>query len=624
MCGIAGGVWRDRSASGIDRAMAAMGAAIAHRGPDAEGIWTAPGVGFVHRRLSIIDLEGGDQPIFNEDRSVVVVFNGEIYNYAELRDLLLLRGHHLSTHSDTEVLVHLYEDEGADLVARLRGMFAFAIWDASRERMVFGRDRVGLKPLYLARTPEAVYFASEPKAILALGVAREIDPAALVDVASYGFVSGTRSIFRGVERLAPGHVLELDRSELVGTARRYWRLDFTPGTAMAEADWRQRVVDAVDDSVRAHLVADVPVGAFLSGGIDSTLVVALASARSGADPLQTFSLGFAERTYSELDIAAETARHLGTRHRDDIVTPSAAELAGKLAFHFDEPFADPSAIPTYLVSAFAAAHAKVALSGDGGDEAFGGYSRYSGEMAEDAWRQRMPATAARVAGLLAGGVPDAAGTLVRRAKTLGRGLGQSREDAYADALAIAPRGFVRELLGRDDDAPGRGAIVAAMRPWKDHLSAMTAADVAVRLPDDYLVKVDRASMAHGLEVRPPLVDHRLLELAASVPSALKIADGEKKRILKSAFADRLPAHVLTQPKRGFDVPLDEWFRGPLREMFADTVLAPSARCASFLSQAVARRAFDEHLARRRDGGRILWMLLMLETWARVHLGAARR
>ncbi|MFO0810217.1 MAG: asparagine synthase (glutamine-hydrolyzing) [Gemmataceae bacterium] len=369
MCGIAGVLYVDPDRRPDPMALKAVGDAIAHRGPDAEGFLAEPGVGLVHRRLSFIDLAGGDQPIGNEDGTVQVVYNGEIYNYRELRALLESRGHRLKTKSDTECLVHLYEDEGERLVDRLRGMFAFAIWDRPRRRLLLARDRVGIKPLYIYRDSEKLLFASEPKALLAYpGFNAAVDPAALEDYLAFGNVGGARSVFRGVEKLLPAHTLLVGPDRLDAAPRRYWRLRFEPDESRTGEQWQEAVAAKFEETVRAHLIADVPVGAFLSGGVDSSSVVAAAA---GATPerLQTFAMGFREAAFSELPYARAVADHFGTAHVEEVVTPDAVDLLDKLSVFYDEPFADASAVPTYLVSKLAAGRVKAVLSGDGGDEA---------------------------------------------------------------------------------------------------------------------------------------------------------------------------------------------------------------------------------------------------------------
>jgi asparagine synthase (glutamine-hydrolysing) len=628
MCGIAGILYAD-SARPVDPSVTkAMGDAIAHRGPDAEGFWLEPGIGLVHRRLSIIDLSGGDQPIGNEDGSLQVVFNGEIYNFQELCAGLEARGHRFRTRSDTEVLVHLYEEEGEHLVERLRGMFAFALWDRRQRRLLLARDRLGLKPLYLYRDGEKLLFGSELKAILAYPqVDRTIDAEALEAFLAFGMVPGTASIFRRIEKLPPAHVLLVDAEHLDRAPRRYWQLRIEPDPKPTAEEWQERIRAKVAESVRLHMIADVPVGAFLSGGMDSSVITALAAPLHG-EPLRTFSIGFREEAFSELPYARQVADRFGTHHVEEIVTADAVSLLDDLMHFFDEPFADPSAIPTYLVSRLASRSVKVVLSGDGGDEAFGGYARYAHDVREASVRRLLPAWLRR--GLLGplGRHWPKADWLPRplRAKTLLTNLSLDPASAYANTLAVCRPPLRRRLLAPDVAAGLNGhqpeALVRAgyaRAPMDDALGGMIAADVAVILPDDFLVKVDRASMAHGLEVRPPLLDHELLELGACIPSALKIRGKHTKWIFKQAFQDQLPEGVVWRPKQGFDMPIDAWLRQPLRERFEASVLDPQARVRDLVDQAMVRKVYQSHRAGIGRHGGILWSLLILATWAERYL-----
>jgi asparagine synthase (glutamine-hydrolysing) len=628
MCGIAGVIYADCSRPVDPGVLKRMGNSLAHRGPDAEGFWNEPGIGLVHRRLSIIDLEGGDQPVANEDGSVQIVFNGEIYNYQSLRSDLLTRGHRLSTQSDTETLVHLYEDHGRDLVTRLRGMFAFALWDRKHRRLVLARDRVGIKPLYIYRDSEKLVFASEMKAILAHpGVDRHIDNAALEEYLAYGLVPGKRSIFQRVEKLLPAHTLVVEADKLHQSPERYWQLQFRADESLSTDDWKEALSSKVDEAVRLHMIADVPVGAFLSGGLDSSLMVAIA-AKKTAEPLQTFSIGFQEEEFSELPFARQVAREFNTCHHEEIVAPDAVNLLEELTRFFDEPFADPSAIPTYLVSRLARRTVKVALSGDGGDEAFGGYARYAHDLREADLRSWLPVWLRTKAMAPLARVWPKADWLPRslRAKTRLTNLALDSHSAYANTLTICRQPLRRRLLAdgiatnlnghRPEDIIREAC---ALGPTDDALGTMMAADVHTLLPDDFLVKVDRASMAHGLEVRPPLLDHELLELAARIPSRWKIHGGETKWILKETFADRLPSGIARRPKHGFEMPIDDWLRGPLREVFHDGVLQPGSPVADLIDQSTATKLYQAHrIGVGRHGG-TLWSLLILARWAESYL-----
>jgi asparagine synthase (glutamine-hydrolysing) len=629
MCGIAGFLYADPTRPADRGVLKAMGDAIAHRGPDAEGFWAEPGVGLVHRRLSIIDLAGGDQPIGNEDGSVQVVFNGEIYNFQELRAGLEARGHRFRTRSDTEVLVHLYEEHGDDLVTRLRGMFAFALWDRPRRRLLLARDRLGIKPLYYYRDAQRLVFGSELKAILAHpGVPREVDLPALEDYLAFGVVPAPRAIFRGTAKLPPAHVLAARAGE-AGPPRRYWQLRLEPDETRAPQEWLEAIRAKVEEASRCHLVADVPVGAFLSGGLDSSVVVA-SCAGATRGPLQTFSIGFAEESFSELPYARAVARQFGTRHVEEVVTSDAVSLLDELTHYYDEPFADSSAVPTFLVSRLASRSVKVVLSGDGGDEAFGGYSRYVHDLREAALRRRLPAWFRRALGPV-GRLWPKADWLPRplRAKTLLTNLSLDPGSAYANTLELCRQPLRRRLL-----APGLAGRLNgheperlirdshALAPADDALGGMLAADVAVVLPDDFLVKVDRASMAHGLEVRPPLLDHELMELAARIPSRYKVRGGETKWALKEAYRDRLPPEAVRRPKHGFEIPVDAWLRGPLRGVFEPAVLGAGAPVRDLIDQGVARKLYRAHLSGVGRHGGVLWTLLVLARWADRYLATS--
>jgi asparagine synthase (glutamine-hydrolysing) len=631
MCGIAGVLFADPSRPSEPALLKGMGDAIAHRGPDAEGFWSEPGVGLVHRRLSIIDLAGGDQPIANEDNSLQVVFNGEIYNFQELRAGLEAKGHRFRTRSDTEVLVHLYEEDGPDLVQRLRGMFAFALWDRPKRRLLLARDRLGIKPLYLYRDGEKLLFASEPKALLVYPrVPAVVDPAALEDYLTFGMVPGRRSIFRDIEKLPPGHTLVATPDRLGADPRRYWQLRMEPDESRTAEQWQEEIRAKLDQAVRLHLIADVPVGAFLSGGIDSSIVVGSAAGRTEG-PLHTFSIGFREESFSELPYARRVASQFRTRHVEEVVTPDAVDLVDELAHYFDEPFADASAVPTYLVARLASRTVKVVLSGDGGDEAFGGYARYAHDLREARVRRCLPGWfRATILGPLGRRWPKADWLpRVLRAKTALTNLSLDPASAYANTISLCRLPLRRQLLANDLAAGLNGhrpeELIQreyAAAPSGDALAGMIAADVAVVLPDDFLVKVDRASMAHGLEVRPPLLDHELLELAARIPSAYKVHGRQTKWVLKQAYRNRLSDDVLRRPKQGFEMPIDAWLRGPLRDMFEGAVLSPQARVRDLINQEVARKVHRAHLGGIGRHGSVLWSLLILARWAERYLREA--
>lgn len=623
MCGIAGVLYRDPARRPAPGVLEAIGQAIAHRGPDGHGFLSEPGIGFVHRRLSFIDLEGGRQPLSNEDDSLHVMFNGEIYNYQDLTAWLEARGHRFKTRSDTETIVHLYEEMGENVVDRLRGMFAIALWDRPRRRLLLARDRVGIKPMYVYRDHEKLLFGSELKAIFAHPDLRlEIDPEALEDYLAFGLIPGPRSIFRSIHKLPPAHTWVVSADSWDTPSRRYWQLRFEPDDKPSVAEWQEAIRAKVAESVRLHLIADVPVGAFLSGGIDSSIIVASAAGKTNG-PLQTFSMGFPDQAISELPYAREVARHYHTQHVEEIVTPDSVELLDELTRFYDEPFADSSAIPTYLVSKIAVRHVKAVLSGDGGDEAFGGYSRYAHDLKEAALRDRLPGWFRGLLGPVGRAWPKA-DWLPRplRLKTALTNLSLDPAAAYANTLQVCRPPLRRQLLHPDVASqlnghnPGASVTSAfALARKDDVLGGMIAADVATLLPDDYLVKVDRASMACGLEVRPPLLDHELLELTARIPSRYKIHNGQTKWIFKTAFEDRLPPGILHRPKQGFEMPVNAWLRGPLRDRFEDLVLGRGSPLEGLIDRAVARTLFAQHQRGIGRHGSVLWSLLVLNAWA---------
>jgi asparagine synthase (glutamine-hydrolysing) len=629
MCGISGMAFKDRNHPIEDKVLRQMAVAIAHRGPDADGFWVGAGIGLAHRRLSIIDLEHGDQPMANEAGSIQVVFNGEIYNYRQLRDELRQKGHRFRTNSDTEVLVHLYEELGDNLVDKLRGMYAFALWDERREKLLLARDRIGLKPLYYYIDHEKLLFGSEIKPLLVCpGVDHSIDFEALEDYLTFGVIPGARSIFRSIRKLPAGHVISVSRRDFAATPRRYWQLQAHPNNVLGVSDWLEAIRAKFIETINAHRISDVPIGAFLSGGLDSSSVTA-AIVESGAGDIQTFSIGFREERFSELPYARAVARCFGTRHVEQIITPEAVESLDDLVTFFDEPFADASAIPTLYVSQLAREHVKVVLSGDGGDEAFGGYTRYAHDLKEATLRARLPsAVRRRLLGPLSLVWPKA-DWLPRglRIKTALTNLSLDEARAYANSISICRLPLRRQLLHGDvrsrlnghvpEDCVVNGFGICV----DDPLRGMISADVHMLLPDDFLTKVDRASMAVGLEVRPPLVDHEFMELAAQVPSSLKIRQGETKWLFRQMCAGWLPNDVVHRSKQGFDIPVDDWLRGPLRDVFEARVLSPSAQIAQLIDAKRVANIYDKHLHRTGRFGNILWALLVLGAWAERYLTA---
>lgn len=622
MCGIAGIMQREAGAPVTEESLRAMAGAIRHRGPDSEGVWTGAGIGLAHRRLSIIDLAGGHQPIGNEDGSVQIVFNGEIYNYRELQKELEAKGHRFRTSSDTEVIVHLYEEHGERLVERLRGMFAFAIWDTKRRRLLLARDRVGMKPLYYYRDGTRLLFGSEIKSLLARpGLDLDIDVQALDDYLTFGVIPGERSIFQQIRKLPPATTLTIDANDWGASPRCYWNLDVEPDNSKTVEDWLAMLEAKLRETVIAHQVSDVPVGAFLSGGLDSSAIVGVATEVSGR-PLQTFSVGFDDERFSELPFARQVAQQFNTTHVEEIVRPEAAASLDDLVHFFDEPFADPSAIPTMAVSRVARQSVKVVLSGDGGDEAFGGYARYAHDLWEGQLRAKIPTVIRRT--LLRGAAKmwPKADWLPRplRAKTTLTNLSLDDAAAYANTISICRPELRRQLLSGDTLNVINGyrpedRIINSFRGGQpDPLKGMISADVSMLLPDDFLTKVDRASMAVGLEVRPPLLDHEFLEAAARVPSRFKVHNGETKWLFKKLCGTWLSQEIIHRKKQGFEIPVDSWLRGPLRESFEDQVLAPGNRVADFLDQKRIRGLYEAHRRGTGRHGQVLWSLLVLGAW----------
>jgi len=623
MCGLAG-MLRLAADAIIDHdALRCMAGQITHRGPDDEGYYLDPQqrCGLAFRRLAIIDLAGGHQPLSNEDGTVWVVLNGEIYNFRALREELEARGHRFRTQTDTEVVVHLYEDHGADCLDRLAGMFALAIWDERRGELLLARDRFGKKPLVYAEYAGALCFASELKALLALpGFPRRLDWQSLHRYLLFQYVPAPHAALRGVRKLPPAHYAifrPLDRSPV--EPRPYWRLprasfDGTYADALARLDALLRA------AVRRRLVADVPLGAFLSGGIDSALVVALMKSE-GAEPLRTFTIGFEDPRYDERAAAAAVARHVGTEHHEHVVTPRSEEVLDTLAWHYDEPFADSSAIPTYYVSRWARQSVTVALTGDGGDEAFAGYDRY--RALQLACRlDFLPPALRRGLAHFAGVLPRArAKSLGSRAYRFAAGLAADASRRYlswvnvftpADLLAGYDLAFAAEV---DFDEPLRWFDEIFTRGGRDVVDRAVHADLASYLPGDLLTKVDIASMACGLECRAPFLDHELVAFATSLPAAWRCGPGGGKKILRDYARRWLPAGSLERPKMGFGVPVGEWMRGPLAPLVRTRITHDSYLCRRIFRPEWLTRLVDAHLSGRENREHPLWALLMLELWA---------
>ena len=620
MCGIAGELSLRMGTHARPERVRAMCDVIVHRGPDDFGEFAEAEVALGMRRLSIVDVAGGHQPLANEDGSVQVVCNGEVYNSPLLRSGLLARGHRFRTSSDVEVIAHLYEDGGTDALADLDGMFAFALWDRRRRRLVLGRDRVGIKPLYVAERGDRILFGSEVKCLLAAGVDAEIDLQALHDYLTLGYVPGPASILRGVRQVPPGHLLIAEPGRPVRTER-YWTLEghARASAPRSESAWTEELVATLRGAVERHLMSDVPLGVFLSGGLDSSTIVALMH-ELGVHPIRTFTIGFEERTFSETAVARQVATRFGTEHHELVVRPDAATLLPRLVHHFDEPFADSSAIPVWHLSELARRHVKVVLSGEGGDEMLAGYETYRarrlaslyarlpaliGRRALPELVRRLPVSHARVSfdykakRFVAGAyLPPAAGHLWW--KTV---LSEDAKAAlYANGTLAEVEPTVRlfERLYAESDG--------------EELDRLQYVDATLFLPADILVKVDRMSMAHSLEARVPFLDRGVMELARRLPARLRLRGLTTKYLLRRAMAGRLPAAVVDGRKRGFNVPIPGWLVGELRD-FTHDVLAPARlRRLGLLDPAAVGRLVTEHMTRRADHSRAIWALLVLVLW----------
>jgi len=621
MCGIVGQARSDGRTvePGLVQMMCA---ALEHRGPDARGVHVDGQVGLGIQRLRVIDLDSGDQPVYNEDRSVAVVLNGEIYNYRELRRRLIANGHRFTSEGDTEVIAHLYEEEGPEFVRSLAGMFAVAIWDARREELLIARDRMGKKPLFYAERKGTISFASELWALLAdEQISRELDPEALDRFFAYTYVPSPFSAFRAVRKLPPATLLRWRRGRL--SSELYWQLDYRPKLEVgSEAEAGELVREALHAAVGRRLLSDVPLGAFLSGGVDSTAVVA-AMAEQSPEPVKTFSIGFEDERFDELPHARAVAERFGTSHHELVVRPDAVELLPRLIRHYGEPFADHSAIPSFYLAEMARREVTVALTGDGGDEVFGGYGRY----ANAALLHRF----------------DVLPAPLRRA--LGDALGRVRADGelhslrnrlrrLAALLPLAPRERYARAASRFGPALGESLYTPEFRTalggsaaetievaWAGSLAdgvvdRLLDVDRQTNLPGDLLAKMDIATMAHGLEARSPLLDHELVELGARLPERFKVRGREKKIALRASLRGVVPDAELDRAKQGFQVPMAEWFRGDLRGLARETLLAGEARSRAYLRQDAVAGLLERHLAGTEDNSSLLWSILVFELWQR--------
>jgi asparagine synthase (glutamine-hydrolysing) len=634
MCGITGAIWTDANKAVDAAALGRMTDMLAHRGPDDSGAFCSdlfvdppyparPGVALGHRRLSIIDPAGSRQPLSNEDGSIQLVFNGEIYNYRALRQRLEGSGHTFRTTGDSETIVHLYEDEGPGFAAHLHGMFSLALWDSGRRRLVLARDRLGQKPLVYRVEPGRLLFASELKSLLAHGqVPREIDPAAVDEYLTHDYVPHPNTIFRGVHKLPPAHyaIFENDRLSIAP----YWSPDFNHEASRPAVEWREGLRSRLTESVRDRMQADVPLGAFLSGGVDSSIIVALMQQQSSR-PVKTFSIGFPVAEYDESSFARRVADHLGTEHHEFQVEPRGIDILPKLVWHYDEPFADSSAIPTWYVSEHTRREVKVALTGDGGDELFAGYERYRAV--------RLGARIDRLPGVLRSMI--AARTWQRLPASPRQKGFMRRIKRFAEAAAMpAPRRYAewittfnesrRASLYTDEflaQLPNSDPVEFLTQAYsrsaaRDPVTSASLADLVTYLPCDLMTKVDIASMAHGLECRQPFLDHAVVEWAAAMPIRCKLRGRRAKRILEETFGDLIPRDIFRRRKMGFGVPLDHWFRDELKDFAHDVLLDPAALGRGYFRPAAIEQLLREHTTGVFDHAQRLWSLLFFELWQR--------
>jgi asparagine synthase (glutamine-hydrolysing) len=629
MCGIAG-ILNRKGISGEHRALLnKMADVLAHRGPDGDGFYFDETIGLAHRRLSIIDLEGGKQPLCNEDGTVWVTFNGEIYNYLELRKNLIQKGHSFKTSSDTEVIVHLYEEMGEAFVDQLRGMFAIGLWDGRNKRLLLIRDRLGKKPLFYATSDDYLVFASEMKSLLlAPKIPVDINPEALIDYFSLLYIPAPKTILRSVRKVRPGHYVVIDTRSI--HEKCYWDLSFDHTETKDEASWCEELLSAYREAIRLRLRSDVPLGAFLSGGVDSSSVVALMSTMNGR-AVSTCSVGFDEKEFDESVYASAFAKTLNAIHHEERVRPDAVSIVERLAWYYDEPFADSSAVPTYYVSQAARRHVTVALSGDGGDENFAGYRRYYHDLVENRCRSYIAEGIRRPLFTALGQFYPKLDWAPRvlRAQATFRAFARSPVEGYFYSVSGIKPETTSAVLSRDLFNQVNGYSPLTMfedyygRPSNaDHLSRLQYVDIKTYLVDDILVKVDRASMANSLEVRCPVLDHEFVELAARIPSSLKLKSGNGKYIFKKSLSQVLPQEILNRRKQGFAVPLAHWFRGELRDLAGDILLTQDP--LGILNNSAVSDLWNQHQSGRSDRSTVLWAFLMYRMWQKNFLSSGQR
>jgi len=626
VCGIVG-IFDLDGGREIDRnVLETMNQTQVHRGPDGCGYHVEPGVGLGHRRLSIIDLSGGTQPLYNEDSTVVVTYNGEIYNFKSLANELMALGHQFRTRCDTEVIVHAWEQWGETCVDRFNGMFAFAIWDRNRRTLFVARDRLGIKPLYYGVTEDRLLiFSSELKALMAHPkLARTILPQAIEDFLAFGYIPEPKTIFKNVFKLPSGHMFSLRPGESIPQVKQYWDVAFRPLSINSEEEMEAELIERLRSSVEKRMIAEVPLGAFLSGGVDSSAVVAMMAGHS-SDPVNTCSISFGERAFNEAPFAEKIAELYKTRHQVEQVDPEDFSLVDKLVDLYDEPYADSSAIPTYRVCQLARKDVTVALSGDGGDENFAGYRRHRWHSYEEMVRTRMPGFLRRpVFGALGSVYPKLDwAPKVLRAKSTFQALARNSIEGYLHSVSILGDDFRRKLIDPrlERDLQGYRAIevfqgYAKNAPVHDGVSLVQYLDFKTYLPGDILTKVDRASMAHSLEVRVPLLDHEFVDWVSGLSPEVKLRGREGKYIFKKSLEPYLPHDILYRPKMGFGVPLANWFRGPLKERVRESLLGTTLRDTGYFNQEIVKQIVDQHQSGLRDYSSAIWALLMFEGFCR--------
>jgi len=623
MCGIAGRFNFGDNAPVSRELIARMNVAQAHRGPDGSGEYFDRGVGLAHRRLSILDVEGGRQPMTNEDNTIWIVFNGEIYNFPELRDRLEAKGHKFRSHCDTEAIVHLYEDLGENCVDELRGMFAFAIWDSRVEKLFIARDRVGIKPLhYTVLSGKSLVFGSEIKAILQdEAVPRRVNPEALSEYVSLLYVPDPRTMFVGIQKLPPAHTLTCDRNGV--RVRQYWDVRYDVKESLTEEQAAGQLFDLLKSTVREHLLSDVPLGAFLSGGVDSSTIVGLMREVITGN-LVTSSIGFEEEAYNELPYARQMAERFHSEHHEHVVHADVEHLFPLIVWSFDEPFADSSVIPTYYVSKTAREHVTVALSGDGGDELFAGYSRFRVGQLEHRLRRTLGPL--RLLGAMSRVLPD---DVRFKARNSLESITRAPDDACARKHFLnlfteeAKRHFMAQPETHDYAAKFREVYRQAHAAPDDWLNRALYVDLKTYLVDDILTKVDRMSMAVSLETRPPLLDHKVVEFVATLPPRFKLKGFESKHILKKAASRLVPQEILSRKKQGFRLPIAEWLRGQLRGTAEDLLLGPKATQRGYFNKSELEILWRNHLSGHRDNAHQIWSVILLELWHRKYIDDSR-